>query len=60
MWEPRPRSVLAQLRRIQGWSVSINQGVPVSGNSIVNCDQASMQDALDVKNPTADTSLSLL
>jgi hypothetical protein len=51
---------LAQLRRSQRLSVSINQGVPVSGNSIVNCDQASMQDALNVKNPTADTLWSLL
>ena len=55
-----PETALAQLRRIQRQSVCINQGVPISGISTINRDQASMLDALNVKNPNPDTQLSLL
>ena len=55
-----PETVLAQLRRIQRQSVSINQGVPITGISTVNRDQATMLAALNVKNPNPDTQLSLL
>ena len=55
-----PEAALAQLRRIQRQSVCINQGVPISGISTINRDQASMLDALNVKNPNPDTQLSLL
>ena len=55
-----PETVLAQLRRIQRQSVSINQGVPITGISTVNSDQANMLAALNVKNPNPDTQLSLL
>jgi len=55
-----PETVLAQLRRIQRQSVSINQGVPITGISTVNRDQATMLAALNVKNPNPDTQLALL
>lgn len=55
-----PETVLAQLRRIQRQSVSINQGVPMTGLSTINRDQASMLAALNVKNPNPDTQMSLL
>jgi hypothetical protein len=55
-----PETALAQLRRIQRQSVCINQGVPISGISTINRDQASMLDALNVKNPNPDTQLGLL
>jgi hypothetical protein len=55
-----PETALAQLRRIQRQSVCINQGVPISGISTINRDQASMLDALNIKNPNPDTQLSLL
>jgi transposase len=55
-----PETVLAQLRRIQRQSVSINQGVPITGISTVNRDQATILAALNVKNPNPDTQLSLL
>lgn len=53
-------TALAQLRRVQRQSVSINQGVPISGTSTINRDQASMLPALNVRNPNPDTQLSLL
>jgi len=55
-----PETVLAQLRRIQRQSVSINQGVPITGISTINRDQASMLAALNIRNPNPDTQLSLL
>ena len=55
-----PETALAQLRRIQRQSVSINQGVPITGISTVNHAQATMLAALNVKNPNPDTQLSLL
>jgi transposase len=55
-----PEAVLAQLRRIQRQSVSINQGVPISGISTIKRDQAAMLAAINVKNPNPDPQLSLL
>lgn len=52
--------MLAQLRRIQRQSVSINQGVPISGISTINRDQAAMLAAIKVKNPNPDSQLNLL
>ena len=46
--------------RTRGQSVSINQGVPITGISTVNRDQATILAALNVKNPNPDTQLSLL
>jgi hypothetical protein len=37
-----PEAVLAQLRRIQRQSPSINQAVPIRGISTINRDQAAM------------------
>lgn len=55
-----PEMALAQLRRIQRQSVSINQGVPIAGISTVNREQANVLAALNVKNPDPDTQLTLL
>ena len=54
------RAALAQLRRIQRQCVCINQGSPVTDVSTVECDQALMLAALNIKNPTAETLLSVL
>ena len=51
---------MAQLRRIQRQSVSINQGVPITGISTITREQASTLAALNVKNPNPDPQLSLL
>lgn len=55
-----PETVLTQLRRIQRHSVSINEGVPITGISTVSHDQAAMLGALKVKNPNPGTQLSIL
>ena len=55
-----PETALAQLRRIQRQSVSINQGVPITGISTITREQASTLAALNVKNPNPDPQLSLL
>ncbi len=55
-----PETVLAQLRRIHRQSVCINQGVPITGISTINRDQASMMAALNIRNPDPDTQLTLL
>lgn len=55
-----PETALAQLRRIQRQSVSINQGVPITGISTITRDQASTLAVLNVKNPNPDPQLSLL
>ena len=55
-----PETALAQLRRIQRQSVSINQGVPMTGISTITREQAGMLAALNVKNPNPDPQLSLL
>ena len=55
-----PETALAQLRRIQRQSVSINQGVPITGISTITREQAGTLAALNVKNPNPDPQLSLL
>jgi len=55
-----PEMALAQLRRTQKQSVSINQGVPIAGISTVNREQATVLAALNVKNPNRETQLTLL
>jgi hypothetical protein len=55
-----PETALAQLRRIQRQSVSINQGVPITGISTITREQASTLAALNVNNPNPDPQLSLL
>ena len=55
-----PETALAQLRRIQRQSVSINQGEPITGISTITREQASTLAALNVKNPNPDPQLSLL
>lgn len=52
--ERSPDQALAQLRRIQRHSVSINRAVPVMGLSTINTQQASVLAALNVKRPTVD------
>lgn len=55
-----PDQGLAQLRRIQRNSVSINRAAPVTGASTINPQQASVLAALKVKKPAVDAQLSLL
>ena len=55
-----PEKALAQLRRIQRRRVSINQAAPISGISTINTQQAGVLAALNLKEPTEDTQLSLL
>ncbi len=55
-----PEKALAQLRRIQRHSVSINQTTPISGISTINTQQAGVLAALNLKKPTQDTQMSLL
>ena len=58
--EASPESALAQLRRIQRHTVSIDAGSPISGVSTVNQEQAGVIAALKLKKPTPDRQLSLL
>jgi len=58
--ELSPDQALAQLRRIQRHSVSINRTAPVAGVSIINQKQASVLAALNVKKPVVDAQMSLL
>jgi transposase len=55
-----PETALAQLRRIQRQSVSINQGAPISGVSNINRDQAELFSAMNLRKPAPDTQLTLL
>lgn len=55
-----PETALAQLRRIQRQSVSINQGVPISGISNINREQAELFSALNLRKPVPDAQLPLL
>ncbi len=55
-----PETALAQLRRIQRQSVSINQGAPISGISNINREQAELFSALNLRKPVPDTQLPLL
>ena len=55
-----PEKALAQLRRIQRHSVSINASPPIAGISTVNDLQSKVFAALKTKKPTQDTQMSLL
>jgi transposase len=55
-----PDAALAQLRRIQRQSVSINQGTPITGVSNINRDQADLLAAMNLRKPVPDAQLSLL
>jgi len=58
--ELSPESALADLRRIQRHTVSINSGAPIEGVSTVNQRQTEVLAALNIKKPTHDTQMSLL
>lgn len=58
--EASPETALAQLRRIQRQTVTINGSSPISGVSSVNHEQAGLLTALKVKNPQPDTQMRLL
>jgi len=55
-----PESALADLRRIQRHTVSIDSAAPVHGVSTIHPRQADVLAALNVKKPTQDAQLSLL
>ncbi|NDD14475.1 MAG: hypothetical protein EB072_17975 [Betaproteobacteria bacterium] len=55
-----PEMALAQLRRIQKQSVSINQGAPITGISNINRDQAAIFSAMNLRKPAPDAQLTLL
>jgi transposase len=55
-----PETALAQLRRIQRQTVTINNSAPISGVSSVNDQQAGLLAALKIKTPQPSTQLSLL
>ena len=55
-----PERALAQLRRIQRHSVTINAAAPITGISTINTQQASVLAALKLKKPTQDAQMSLL
>ena len=58
--ELSPEKALAQLRRIQRHSVSINAGAPISGVSTITAQQSNVFAALNLKKPTQDAQLTLL
>ncbi len=58
--EVSPEQALAQLRRIQRYSVSINRAAPMTGGSTVNTEQVKVLAALKVKKPETNAQLSLL
>ena len=58
--ELSPDQALAQLRRIQRHSVSINRAAPMVGISTVNTEQAKVLAAFKVKKPDANAQMSLL
>lgn len=55
-----PEKALAQLRRIQHHSVSINQSAPISGITTLNALQAEVLAALNLKKPTQNAQMNLL
>jgi transposase len=55
-----PETALAQLRRIQRQSVSVNQGTPITGVSNINRDQANLLAAMNLRKPVPHAQLSLL
>ncbi len=58
--ELSPEAALADLRRIQRHTVSIDSGAPINGVSTVQPRQAQALAALRIKKPTIDTQLTLL
>ena len=58
--ELSPETALAQLRRIQRHSVSINATAPITGISTINTQQASVLAALNLKKPAENAQMSLL
>ena len=58
--ELTPEKALAQLRRIQRHSVTVNAGAPISGISTINAQQSNLFAALKLKKPSQDTQLTLL
>ena len=58
--ELSPERALAQLRRIQRHSVSINAAAPITGISTIYTQQASALATLKLKKPTQDAQMSLL
>jgi hypothetical protein len=58
--ELKPAKALAQLRRIQCHSITINAGAPISGISTINAQQSNLFTALSLKKPTQDAQLNLL
>ncbi|MEW5886055.1 MAG: IS1634 family transposase [Pseudomonadota bacterium] len=55
-----PEAALAQLRRIQRHTVSINDAPPVSGISTIHPEQASLLAALKLRRPSPNPQMSLL
>lgn len=55
-----PETALAQLRRIQRQTVSINHGAPISGISNINRDQSELFAAMNLRKPAPDAQLTLL
>ena len=55
-----PEAALADLRRIQRHSVSINNAAPIAGISTIAQRQTDVLAALKIKKPSHDTQLSLL
>ena len=55
-----PEAALADLRRIQRHTVSIDSGAPINGVSTVQPRQAQALAALRIKKPTIDTQMTLL
>lgn len=55
-----PEAALADLRRIQRHTVSIDKGAPIHGVSTVQPRQAETLAALNVKKPTIDAQMTLL
>ena len=58
--ELTPEKALAQLRRIQRHSVTVNAGAPISGISTINAQQSNLFAALKLEKPSQDTQLTLL
>jgi len=55
-----PESALADLRRIQRHTVSIDHGAPIQGVSTIAPSQADVLAALHIKKPTLDAQMTLL
>ena len=55
-----PEAALADLRRIQRHTVSINSGAPLQGVSTVNQRQSEVLAALNIKKPIHDAQMNLL